>query len=231
MPNEVIWLLQVLVNFAAIFLVYRFFGKAGLYFWIPIATILANIQVLKLVELFGVTTTLGNIIYGTSFLATDILSENYGKKEAKNAVAIGFFALIFTTIVMNVAIAFQPSELDTGHGSIEAIFSLLPVLGLASLAAYGVSQAHDVWAYHFWRRLRPSPKFIWLRNNLSTLVSQTIDTAVFQLIATLGGIFPWEAFWEIALSVLLIKLLIALLDTPVIYAAAHLHSKGKVREI
>ncbi len=88
--NEFLWLVLLLINFSAILLAYRFFGKTGLYVWIPIATILANIQVLKMVDLLTIGVTLGNITYASSFLVTDILSENYGKRSAKRAVFIGF---------------------------------------------------------------------------------------------------------------------------------------------
>ena len=77
--------------------------------------ILANIQVMKLITLFGMTATLGNILYGTSFLATDILSENYGKKDANLAVHIGFFMLLMMVVVMKFAILFIPNPHDMGH--------------------------------------------------------------------------------------------------------------------
>ena len=84
--NELYWLLMLLANFGLIMLSYRFFGKSGLLIWIPIAAIIANIQVIQSIELFGLAATLGNIVYATSFLVTDILSEKYGRKEANRAV-------------------------------------------------------------------------------------------------------------------------------------------------
>ena len=86
--NELLWLLLIAVNFGIVILAYRLFGKLGLYAWIGVAIIIANIQVLKTVELFTMVATLGNIIYGTTFLTTDILSEVYGKAAAKKAVFI-----------------------------------------------------------------------------------------------------------------------------------------------
>ena len=84
--NELLWIVMLLLNFAGILVMYRLFGRIGLYAWVPIAVIIANIQVIKTVQLFGLTSSLGNIVYATSFLATDILSENYGKKDAGKAV-------------------------------------------------------------------------------------------------------------------------------------------------
>ena len=93
--NEILWLAMLLLNFAAILVIYRFFGRVGLYAWVPISVIVANIQVIKTIELFGISASLGNIVYATSFLATDILSENYGKKDAGKAVGIGFLSPSF----------------------------------------------------------------------------------------------------------------------------------------
>ena len=81
--NEMMWFAVLIVNFVIVLAVYRFMGKTGLFVWMAIASILANIQVLKLVEFFGWDITLGNVLYGTSFLATDIISENYSKDLAR----------------------------------------------------------------------------------------------------------------------------------------------------
>ena len=229
MANELLWLVVLAFNFAAILAVYRFFGKTGLYCWIPIACILANIQVLKLVEIFGITATLGNIIYGSSFLVTDILSENYGKESARKAVIIGFIALLSMTVLMNMALLFEPSPGDFAQGSLESIFSLMPRIALASFAAYLVSQTHDVWAYHFWKKKKPEFKFIWLRNNLSTLVSQLIDTVVFTFIAFWGSL-SGRLFAEVLMTTYLFKIITALADTPLVYIASSWYRQSKVKE-
>lgn len=231
MPNEIIWLLTLFGSFCVILLLFRFFGRLGLLIWIPIVAILANIQVLKTVELFGFTATLGNILYASSFLVTDILSEVYGKKLARTAVFFGFFTLIITTILMNLAIVFTPGGSDIIQPHLEAIFGFFPALTVASLLAFGVSQLHDIWSYDFWKRRRPGLKFIWLRNNLSTLVSQLLDSVIFIFIAALFGVFPWGKLAKLFLSTYLIKVFIALLDTPFIWAAAWLGEKKKVREV
>ena len=88
MPNEIIWVLFALVNFSLFLISYKLLGKTGIFIWIVIATILANIQVLTVVDLFSVQASLGNILYGTIFLGTDVLNEIYGKKEAKKAVLL-----------------------------------------------------------------------------------------------------------------------------------------------
>ncbi len=216
--NEWLWLAMLLLNFVAIVICYRIWGKLGLYIWVPIASIIANIQVTKTVQLFGLEATLGNIVYATSFLVTDILSENYGKKEAKKAVGIGFFSLIMMTLLMNLALWFVPAESDFVQESMRTIFSIMPRIAIGSLAAYGISQLHDIWAYDYWKNRYPGKKKIWIRNNFSTMVSQLIDSVVFTSIA-FYGVFPTQVLMEIVLTTYLLKWLVALADTPFIYLA------------
>lgn len=216
--NELLWLLMLALNFAAILVVYRLFGRVGLFVWIPIATITANLQVLKTIELFGLTATLGNIVYATTFLVTDILSENYGRKDAKRAVGIGFVSLVALVVLMNVALLFEPDASDFAQPHLSAIFTILPRITAASFVAYLVSQYHDVWAYQFWRDRFPGERQIWIRNNLSTIVSQLIDSAIFSALAFVG-VFPFTIVLEIALTTFLFKVIVAAADTPLVYLA------------
>ena len=85
--------------FGGVLVAYRFFGKAGLYCWTVMATIAANIEVLILVDAFGMEQTLGNVMFASTFLVTDILSENVGKKEANRAVNLGIFTSIFFILI------------------------------------------------------------------------------------------------------------------------------------
>lgn len=230
MNNELLWLVMLLANFLLIITAYRFFGKWGLIMWIPISVIVANIQVIQTVELFGLVATLGNIVYATSFLVTDILSENYGKEEAKKAVWIGFFSLIAMTLLMNMALLFQPLAGDefaqTAHGSLSTIFNLMPRIAVASLAAYLISQRHDVWAFHFWKKRFSADRHLWLRNNLSTMVSQLLDSTVFTLIA-FWGVFESSMLWEVFLTTYFLKFIVAAADTPFVYWSKYIFKKNK----
>ena len=216
--NELLWFGLLFANFFAILLVYRLFGKVGLFAWLPFSVIVANIQVLKTVEIFGLTATLGNIVYATSFLATDILGENYTKREAQKAVYLGLFALIFMTGFMSLSLVFDPSPEDSAHNHLHAIFGLVPRIAAASLLAYWISQMHDVWAYNFWKKRFPGKRRIWLRNNASTMISQLIDSIVFTLVAFTGS-FETRVLVEIVVTTYLLKLIVAALDTPLVYLA------------
>lgn len=216
--NESLWFGFAVLDLAMVLVVFRFFGKQGLFALIVFNLILCNIQVLKTVELFGLTTTLGNILYASVFFATDLLGEHYGREEAKKAVILGFFSLILAVLYMQIAMLFIPSEADFAQPHLEAIFGVMPRVVLASMAAYLFSQWHDIWAFHYWKD-RTGGKHLWLRNNASTIVSQLLDTAIFCSIAFLG-LFPMSVWLQILVSTYLIKVVVAFLDTPFIYLAA-----------
>ena len=225
--NELLWVVLLLVNFAAVLIAFRLFGKTGLYIWIAASAILANIQVLKTVEIFGFVATLGNIIYGTSFLATDILNEIYGKDDARQGVWIGFFILISMTAIMQVGLYFIPHSSDFSQQALQTIFGFMPRVVIASLIAYLLSQTHDVWAYAKWKKKFSGDNQIWIRNNLSTMVSQLIDSAIFCLIA-FAGVFSWGDWWSILITTYLLKWVVAAADTPFIYLAKRLYNNGKI---
>ncbi len=227
MRNIFLWFLMLVINFSCITFAYKKFGKIGLYIWIPISTILANVQVVMLVNLFGMDATLGNILYAGGFLVTDILSENYGKEDANTAVKIGFFSLISMTAIMQVAISFTPLDIPEGlslFNGVKSIFSLMPRLAFASLVAYLVSQFHDIWLYEIIRKKFPGIKYLWLRNNGSTLVSQLLDNLIFTTIA-FYGVYPINVLINIFISTYIIKFIVAICDTPFIYLAEYLFRK------
>lgn len=207
---------------------YRLWGKSGLYIVIAASIIAANIQVVKTVQLFGLVATLGNVLYGSLFFATDVLSEVYGKKSARKGVWLGFGAMVLMTIWMQLAIRFIPDASDFSQGSIETIFGLMPRIATGSLVAYLLSQHHDVFAFHYWKG-KTKGKYLWLRNCASTAVSQVIDSVVFSAIAFIG-VFPWSVWFEILLTTYFLKFLVLLVDTPFIYWARNLSKKVVVEE-
>ena len=218
MPNEIIWIIFAITNFVFFLLSYKIFGRLGIFLWIVLATILANIQVLAVVDLFTIEANLGNILYGTIFLGTDVLNEIYGKKEAKKAVLIGFSVMFINVIIMLIAIQFKPNLNDWAMPYLKEIFGFLPIIFLASMTAFIISQLVDIYIFSKIKEKLPDIKFLWLRNNGSTLVSQLIDTIIFVPIA-FATVFTAPIIFKLILSTYIIKLIVALLDTPVIYIA------------
>jgi uncharacterized integral membrane protein (TIGR00697 family) len=215
MPNEVLWFVFILFNLSAVLLAYRLFGKNGLYAFIAASGIICNIQVIITVKLFGMVATLGNIVYASIFLATDILSEHYGAGEARKGVWIGFFSLVWATLAMQFAIHFQPDASDFMLPHISGVFELMPRVVAASLLAYVLSQHHDVWAFKVWKS-RTGRRYLWLRNNASTMVSQLIDSVVFTTVAFLG-VFEYSVLVQILLTTYVLKFIVAVADTPFVY--------------
>lgn len=221
--NELLWISFALLDLSLTLVVFRFFGRAGLFALIVMNVIICNIQVIKVIELFGVTTTLGNVLYGGIFLITNMLAEFYGKKEAQKGVLLGFLTLILAMAYMKIATLYTPHPTDFIQPHLEAIFDLMPRIALASLVAYGISQFHDVWAFQFWRN-KTKGRFLWLRNNASTLVSQFLDTLIFCSIAFIG-LFELNDIIQIFISTYIIKALVSLIDTPFIYAGRSIYRR------
>lgn len=227
MTNELLWFGFLIFDLCCTLLIFKLFKKEGLFAIIVANIILCNIQVPKLVELFGFTMTLGNILYGSIFLATDLLSEFYGKKEAKKGVMLGFTFMIFMTIVMQLALLFQPAEGGIEiHNALSSIFSLMPRIALGSMVAYLVSQSHDVWMYLLLKE-KTKGAHLWIRNNVSTALSQLIDSVVFCVIA-FWGMLEIPILIEIVLTTYFMKLLVSLIDTPFIYAAKRMYKSNAV---
>ena len=188
--QEVLWLGTLLLDLGCTVLLYRFFGKAGLQIAIATAIILANLQGPKLTVIFGVETTLGVIFYASIFFATDVLSENYGRAEANKAVRMGFAVSVIVLVMLSLAMLYQPSERQFAQDIHEAFGTILdfsPRFILGSLLAYYLSQSFDVWAFHRIRQLT-GDRWLWVRNNLSTMTSQLLDTAIYSLVVWWGTV-------------------------------------------
>lgn len=228
--NEILLLLSIVVYFGLLLVCFKFFGKTGLYIWIAIASILQNIEVLIMIRAFNMDMTLGNVCFGSTFLATDILSERYGKDAANKAVKVGFVSLISFVIITQSWLLFTPSSSDFAFSSIQTVFSNTPRLVFASLVVYLVVQKIDIILYHkLWslskKKYGDNKKMLWLRNNGSTMISQLINTVLFSVLA-FYGVYSNNALVGIIISSYIIFLAISLIDTPFIYFA----SKIKVND-
>lgn len=219
--NELLWIITLIISFAGLLLFYRFFGKTGLYLWLALAVIVANIQTVKLVNLFGLETTLGNILYGSTFLVTDILSEKYGKKEARKTIIYGMAIMIFMTLLMYISLLFKPSPSDFVTDSLNTIFTLNVRVTLASIVAFLISQFIDTFLY---QKLKERYNKIYISNNVSTIVSQFFDCIIFNGLAFLG-LVKITTLFQIILSTFILKVIVALCDTPFMYLAMKINSK------
>ena len=226
--NNLLWIAFIVIDLSFALIAYRFFGKFGLYTIIVASVITANIQVLKTVQLFGSVATLGNVLYGSIFFATAILSEVYGKKAARRAVWLGFIGMILMTFWMQIGLKFIPDISDFSQSSLSTIFELMPRVAAGSMIAYVVSQHHDIFAFHFWKN-KTKGRFLWLRNCASTMVSQAIDSLIFCTIA-LWGLFDVNVWLQILATTYLLKWFVAVMDTPFLYLATRISKTVVARE-
>ncbi len=171
-------------------------------------------------DFFGLYTfeiSVGILPYPITFLITDIISEVYGKKKANQVVTAGIFASLFSLLIVYVAQAVPATEWSPVQDSLfTKVFGATAVAVFASMIAYLLAQYVDIQIFHFWKRLTKG-KHLWLRNNFSTFLSQFIDTAAVLLLLCSFGKIEWERFSSLLLSGFLFKVLIAALDTPLLY--------------
>ena len=229
--NELILIISLVVINLTTVLVYKFFGKGGIYAFNAIITILANIEVLILVKAFGMEQTLGNVLFASTYLMTDILSENEGKKAAHKAVHLGMFSAVAMVVISQSWFLYTPAESDWVTPALKTVFSVTPRLLFASLLGYIVSQKLDVFLYHrIWalteKKTGDKKKFLWLRNNGATLTAQIVNTVLFNTVA-FYGIYPTKTLISIIVSGYLIYVVTSILDTPFLYLARKIKSFDK----
>lgn len=210
---------------------YRFFGKGGLLAFSVMASILANIEVLILVNAFGIEMTLGNVLFASTFLITDILSENHTRKDASRAVLISTMCSVMFIFISQMWLLYTPSENDWASGAIRTIFASTPRIVCASLVVYFVSQIVDVWLYHKWwdlckKYFKDDRKGLWIRNNGSTLVSQLLNTFLYTFLAFYGT-YSMDTLISIFISSYMIYICTSLVDTPFVYWCRKIHDKAK----
>ena len=222
--NELLFFITLIINFSCVIFSYKFFGKIGVFCWIAMATIIANVEVLKCVDIFNLVLTLGNVTYGSIFLATDILNEIYGVKEAQKSVYIGFFALLTFTLITQVDLHYISNSSDFAGEAMKTLFTITPRVCFGSMFAYFISNMLDVYLYMLIKKCLPSDKFLWLRNNSATMISQFFDTIIFTCIAFVG-VFQKEIVFQLCVTTYLIKIIIALLDTPFLYVAKRIKTE------
>ena len=224
--QELLWFTTLFIDLGCTLVLYRLFGKAGLQVAITLAIVLANLQGPKLTVIFGLQTSLGVIFYSSIFFATDVLSENYGKDAANKAVRMGFAVSVIVLIMLSIALMYLPSNKpETAefaasiHGAFETIVNFTPRFIFGSLLAYYISQHFDVWAFHKIKSMT-GDRWLWLRNNGSTLASQVVDTTIYSLVAWWGLVDLTTAL-ALGAAKYVFKVVIAAIDTLFIYWARY----------
>ncbi|MCA1743477.1 MAG: queuosine precursor transporter [Desulfonatronovibrio sp.] len=174
--------------------------------------VIASVISSKIITIGGVVLPAGILAYCITFVASDVISEIWGKEKAKQVVLGGFAALVVCLGLIHLALAWPGAVFWENNEAYASVLGAAPRIIIASLIAYLISQNHDVWAFHFWKKVF-NGRHLWIRNNLSTASSQVIDSAIFISIA-FYGIMP---ILPLIAGQVMVKLIIAFMDTPVVY--------------
>ena len=179
--------------------------------------------------LFGapLALTAGIITYPITFLVTDVTSEIFGKARASLMVIVGFFCSLLSLIIISIVLRLTPSEvwltgtsystLDQMVLAFDTVFTLPGVLIFASMTAYLVAQLIDVNIFHMIKKITNS-RYLWLRNNVSTMISQLIDTIIVNTIFLGFGMgLSFDIVYKIIIANYLVKIIFAAIDTPIVY--------------
>jgi len=239
-PVEVTWFLFLFFCFSSILVFLKIFGEIGLYIYTVVAIIAGNIQVLKIIKFTFLSdpVALGTILFASTFLCTDILAEYYGTEKAKKNILIGFSGFLLMTLISLFTLGFKPLTEQLAMNdyiwaldiekSLTSIFSPLPTFFFASMLAYLSSQYFDVWFFNFISRITHN-KYLWLRNNLSTMTSSLLDNSIFSIFAFIifsQAPLPLNTvIMTYILGAYMLRIFISLIDTPFVYLANYLIKK------
>jgi uncharacterized integral membrane protein (TIGR00697 family) len=234
---DAVWALMVLAAFGGVLAMLAAFGRSGLYVFVAVAVIAANLQVLKVVPfvLLPGPVAEGTVVFSATYLATDILAEHYGAGAARRAVWLGFAAHLMMTTLMLLALGYRPLEAEAAgealgwalpyHGHLAALFTPAPALFAAGMTSYLASQLLDIRLFTA-LRLATGGRALWLRNTASTVISALIDNTLFSTLAFVvfaADPVPWDVLWRTyILGTWLVRCGLAVADTPAMYLAGRL---------
>ncbi len=216
--NIILGIISVFVTFSLTVIAEKIFKKEGLYVWISIAVIIANIIICKSIDLSIFKVNLGNILFASSFLATDIMNEKYGKEESKKAIMLAVFAQIVFIISTQIALLYTPNDIDFANESMKTLFSLNVRISVSSIFMYFVSNMLDI--YLFEKIKNKVPNKLWLRNNVSTMISNSLENYLFGILA-FTGVYDLITILELTTVASILEIIIAALDTPFLYLSKY----------
>lgn len=221
---------QLLLSWVFLFICTFRYGKSGVYVYIVTAVILSNLQVMKFGQFcWGEEpVALGTVVFASTFLATDILTEFYSAKSARNSVMLGFIGFAFFSVLMMLQISIPAVSTDVlaqynlvdGHNAMAQLFTPMPILYLSSIISYFISERSDIAIYVFLKKLTKD-KALWLRSIVAAVISAFLDTAIFSVLAwklfattpvswsTLVFTYILGSFWP--------RVLIAITGVPILY--------------
>jgi uncharacterized integral membrane protein (TIGR00697 family) len=188
----------------------------------------ANLLGGKITTILGISVSVGIFAYPLSFLVTDMIEEVFGKQKTKRFILAGFSALVLVLILTLISVAMPAADRYPYNEAYVTIFNSSIRMIIASFVAFLLSQFHDIWAFNFWKK-KTKGRLLWLRNNLSTMVSQFIDTTIFMFIAFYGITpkFTTAFIFSLIIPYWIFKIVFALIDTPFVYLGVKWLRRGE----
>lgn len=224
MYNVALLAIESVVCFSLLVLVAKVFGKSGLYVWMAVASILAEIQACVMADFFGVVSTLGNVWFASNFLATDILNEVYGHEAAIKAVKLQVAALLVYIVGAQITLLYQPSVFDYAMPALNTAFSMsIRTTGASVVCLIGANWL-SVQIYSFLRD-RIGHRLLWLRENIADTSANVIENFAFMFLA-FGGLYTLPDLMVMIISVSVIETIISFIDTPFLYLARKVMGEG-----
>lgn len=241
LPTEAMLVIELAIVFSLIPLVLRPFGAAGMFIFIGIGIVAANVQVLKAASFafYAAPIPLGTVVFSATYVATDVLTEYYGRETARKAVWLGFAAMLLMTVMMLLAMGYKPMSAEEAQASgmdwalpnadhLAALYLPQATLLIAGLTSYLISQLNDIFVFQKIRQMTGSGA-LWARACGSTAISALVDNIVFSTLAWM--VFPWllgqrdqvvdfhTLIFTFILGTYWIRLFMAVVEAPFIYAA------------
>lgn len=219
--NTVYLFIEIIVCFSAVVLIGKLFGKTGLISWIAIASVLANIITAKTSNILGLDAAQGTVLFASTFLSTDILCEKYGKEAAKTGVLTGLFASLTLISATQIALLYAPVEYDYADSSMRVLFGLNLRITASSIVMYLIANLADIYIFDKLKQMTGG-KWLWMRNNVATILCNCIENFGFIFLAFLGIYTAGQCF-EIAIATSIIEIVAAVCDTPFAYLGRKLN--------
>jgi uncharacterized integral membrane protein (TIGR00697 family) len=220
--GETLSLVSFITGVMVMLFMFKGFGIVGLYVFSAVATVTANIQVLKLMNMSFVPehVALGTATFSIIFLCNDIITEHYGKEAAKTNIWLSFITQVMVTIIMLTAIGFKPVVDNDGHNAMCELFLPAPRILIASLAAFVFSQLININIFEWLSRICHE-KMLWLRSNVALMLSELMDNIIFSSLAWVilapKPVSMSVLIYTYILGTYILRVLFALFSTPVIY--------------
>lgn len=213
--NNILFGAELLLAFAGLFFAERLFKEKGLIAWSVFAVIFANIQTIVSADVLFMQACLGNVLFGTVFTATDIMTEKYGKKMAYRLIYICAGILGFSAVFSWLTIHYSPNELDMNMPFVKGVLTNGFRAFIGSLTAFLIGNVYDIFIYDKMRR-KTKGRLMWLRNNVATMTAQLLDNVVLFSIL-FAGQMSFKDILVISCSTWVLEFVVALVDTPFLY--------------